>query len=157
LSKPMALWKKEKKQPPQKKTEKKDNSEEKNKKTEPKKESWFEPEGELAIDAFQTEDYVVVQSTIAGVTPGDLDILIENEMLTIKGSRKKPDIKEKPEDVNGQNYFYQECYWGSFSREIMLPEEVDTSNIEASIKQGILTVKIPKLHRKKKRKIKVKG
>ena len=122
-----------------------------------KKENWFEPEGELTIDAYQTENEIVIQSTIAGVNPEDLDIAIENEILTIKGVRKKPEIEEHSEGDKQKNYFYQECYWGPFSKEIMLSEEVDTSNVEATIKQGILTIRMPKIQRKNKRKIKVKG
>jgi len=122
-----------------------------------KKENWFEPEGELAIDAYQTKNEIVIQSTIAGVNPEDLDIAIENEILTIRGTRKKPEIEEHSEENKQKNYFYQECYWGPFSKEIMLSEEIDASNVEATIKQGILTIRMPKIQRKNKRKIKVKG
>lgn len=115
------------------------------------KEKWFEPEGQLAIDVYQTETELVIQSAIAGVKPENLDISIEEDQVLIKGSR------EKPPEEGERNYFYQECYWGPFSRQIILPEEVDPSRTEAEMKEGILTIRIPKIERKKKRKIVVKG
>lgn len=107
-------------------------------------------EGQLAIDVYQTNGELVIQSAIAGVKPEELDISIEDDMVFIKGVRKKP------EEKNEVNYFYQECYWGPFSRQIILPEEVDPSRTEATMKEGILTIRIPKIERKKKRKIEVK-
>lgn len=116
-----------------------------------KKESrWFEPEGELTVDVYQTDEEIVIQSAIAGVEPGDLDITIENDLVTISGIREKPPEKEK------RNYFHQECYWGRFSREIILPVEVDNSRVQATIKNGILTIGIPKIERERKRKIIIK-
>ncbi len=112
------------------------------------KEEWFEPEGELAIDVYQTEDELVIQSAIAGIKPEDLDISMERDIIAIKGSRKKPFEEEG-------DYFTQECYWGPFSREIILPTEVDPERIEAVMKDGILTIRIPKILREKLRKIKV--
>lgn len=129
--------------------------EEKETKKEEKKENWLEQEGELAVDAYQTDEEIVVQSTIAGIDPEDLDISLENEILTIRGKRTKPKDAKVPEE-NDKHYFYQECYWGAFSREIMLPEEADPGNVEASIEKGVLTIRIPKLQKTKKRKIKVK-
>ena len=111
------------------------------------KEKWFTPKGELVIDVFETESFLIVQSAIAGVKIKDLDIFIENDVLDIEGSREKPNQDEK------SNYFYEECYWGSFYRRIILQEEVDNSRTEAIIKNGILTIKMPKIQRKKKRKI----
>lgn len=157
----MAFWKKlekeTKKEVLKEKKQKSPQQEKEKREIEIKKENWFAPEGELTIDAYQTENEIVIQSTIAGVNPEDLDIAIENEILTIKGVRKKPEIEEHSEKDEQKNYFYQECYWGPFLKEIMLSEEVDTSNVEATIKQGILTIRIPKIQRKNKRKIKVKG
>ena len=112
------------------------------------KEEWFDPEGELAIDVYQTEGELVIQSAIAGVKPEDLDISMERDIIAIKGSRKKPFEEEG-------DYFTQECYWGPFSREIILPTEVDPERIEAVMKDGILTIRIPKILREKLRKIKV--
>jgi len=120
-------------------------------KTEPKQEKWFEPAGQLTIDVYQTEKDLVIQSAIAGIKPEDLDISIEKDILIIKGIREGQFEGEEKRD-----YFFQECYWGPFLREIILPVEVDSNQIEAKMKQGILTIKIPKLEKEKKRKIEVK-
>jgi len=106
--------------------------------------------GELTIDLYQTDKEVVIQSVIAGVGPEDLDINIEDDLITIKGKREKKFAQEK------KNYFYQECYWGQFSREIILPVEVDSSRIEASMDQGVLTIRIPKIGTETKKKIIIK-
>jgi HSP20 family protein len=106
-------------------------------------------EGELAVDVYETNENFVIQSTLAGVKAEDLDIAIENDLVTISGSRQRPD------EEGEKKYFYQECYWGPFSRKIILPEEVDDVRIRAKIKNGILTLKLPKLHRKKRKKITV--
>ncbi|MCK4520868.1 Hsp20/alpha crystallin family protein [Candidatus Parcubacteria bacterium] len=116
------------------------------------KEKWFEQKGELTVDVFQTKDDLVIQSAIAGVKPENLDIIIENDILTIEGTREKP-LEDENEE---KNYFYQECYWGPFYKRIILQEEVDNSHVEAVMKQGILTIRIPKIQRKKKRKINIK-
>lgn len=124
--------------------------EEKPKKTEKPEEKWFEPEGQLAIDVYQTEKELVIQSTIAGIKLDDLDISIEGDKVSIKGKR------EKPAEIGERNYFYQECYWGAFSREIILPVEVDPSRAEASFKEGILIIRMPKIERERKRKLEIK-
>ena len=111
---------------------------------------WFTPEGKLAIDEYQTDLDIVIQTPIAGVKKGDLDISIENDMVIIRGNR------EKPSGIEEKNYFYQECYWGPFSRQIILPVEGDPSRIKATMKDGILTLKIPKIERERKRKVEVK-
>lgn len=112
------------------------------------KEKWFEGEGELAIDVYQTEDDLVFQSAIAGVKVNDLDILIEKDIITIKGKR------ENPQKERG-NYFVQECYWGPFSKELVLPVEVDSGRAEATMKDGILTIRMPKIQRERRKKITV--
>ena len=119
--------------------------------TQGKPDDWFEPEGELAVDVYETDDEIVIQATIAGVNPDDLDVAIENDEVTITGERMNTEEKE------GKNYFYQECYWGAFSRQIILPSEVDGSRAEANMKNGVFTLKIPKVERKKLRKIKVRS
>jgi HSP20 family protein len=113
----------------------------------PKKEKWFESEGKLAVDLYKAGENLVIQSAIAGIRPEDLDITIQGDFVTIKGVRTKP--TEEPET----SYYYQECYWGPFSRQIVLPEEVDPSRAEASLKEGILTIKIPRLEKERERKI----
>jgi len=79
-----------------------------------------------------------------------LDISVEDDLVTIRGSRERTTKEE------GKKYFYQECYWGSFMRQVILPEEVDGARTKATMKNGILILSMPKLHRKKKRKIMVK-
>lgn len=111
------------------------------------KKKWFEPEGQLTIDVYQTDKEIVIQSAIAGIEPEDLDITIENDLVIIRGNRERKFTEEK------KNYFYQECYWGRFSREIILPAEVDSSRAKATMEKGVLTIRIPKIEREKKRKI----
>ncbi|MBD3282053.1 MAG: Hsp20 family protein [Candidatus Portnoybacteria bacterium] len=121
---------------------------------EPKNEEWLEEseeEGRLTIDVYQEKDDIIVKSTIAGVDPDNIDISITSDMVTIKGKR------EKEESVSAEDYYYQELYWGSFSRSIVLPTEVDADKAKAEIKKGILTIKLPKLTKTKTKKIKVKG
>jgi HSP20 family protein len=112
---------------------------------------WFEPEGELAVDVYQTDTEIIIQSTIAGVKAEDLDISIESDTVTISGERKNI-VQDK-----GKNYFYQECFWGAFTREIILPEEIDGARAEASMKDGVFTLRIPKIERQKIKKVKVRG
>lgn len=109
-----------------------------------------EGEGQLTIDVYQTSDEIVVESPIAGVNPEELDINITNESVTIKGRR------EKETRVKDEDYFYQECYWGKFSRSVILPQEVDAEKAEATLKNGVLTITLPKLNRAKAKKVKVK-
>jgi len=95
-------------------------------------------EGQLSIDVYQTNEAIVVKSTIAGVKPEDIDISINNDMLTIRGKRMEQN--EIPEE----SYLYKECYWGSFSRSIILPVEIVNERIEAILENGVLTVILPK-------------
>lgn len=108
-------------------------------------------EGQLTIDVYQTENDIVIKSTIAGVKPEDLDVSINNDMVTVKGDRKNEEIVE-----NG-NYYYQECYWGSFSRSVLLPVDVIPEKADASLKNGILTIRLPKADTTKTKKIQVRG
>lgn len=116
----------------------------------PEKEGSPELEGQLAIDVYQTSKEIIIQSTIAGVKPDNLEVTIENGMVTIRGSRSQT------ESVEGKNYLIQECHWGSFSRQFVLPSEVDPSRSEALLKEGILTIKIPKIQKEKVTKLLVK-
>ena len=110
-----------------------------------------ETEGQLTIDVYQTPNEIVIKSTVAGVNPEDIDISISNDMVTIKGSRRKD------EDVRTEDYYYQECYWGAFSRSVILPVDVEADRTEASFKNGVLTIRLPKIEKVKTRKIKVKA
>jgi HSP20 family protein len=109
-----------------------------------------ESEGQLTVDVYQDGDDIVVQSAVAGVNPDELEINITNESVTIRGKR------EKTEKVEEKDYFYQECFWGKFSRSIILPQEVDPEKSTANLKNGVLTIRMPKLDRKKAKKLKVK-
>ncbi len=115
-------------------------------------EEWMNDfEGQLNIDMYQTKDNVIIKSTIAGVRPEDIDITVANDMVTIKGARRKE------ENIAQDDYFYQECYWGNFSRSVIIPVDIDSEEIEADLKDGILTVIIPKAAKAKTKKVKVKG
>ncbi|MDO8514376.1 MAG: Hsp20/alpha crystallin family protein [bacterium] len=110
-----------------------------------------EPQGELAVDIYQTPDAIVVKALVAGVQPTSIDISLTREMLTISGMR------EDEREVEEENYFQRELYWGSFSRTILLPEEVDVDIAEASEKHGILMIRLPKINKKKQTKLKVRS
>ncbi|MCX6718723.1 MAG: Hsp20 family protein [Candidatus Staskawiczbacteria bacterium] len=98
----------------------------------------FDEVGELVVDVFETSADFVVSAAIAGIQIKDLDISLEKDMMVIKGDRCNP--HSDPD----KKYFYQECYWGPFSRKIILPENIDIDKADAQIDKGILTVKIPK-------------
>jgi HSP20 family protein len=122
----------------------------KEKKVEEAADVFDEEEGKLTIDVYQTPSEIVVESTIAGVKPEDLDIAINSESVTIHGKR------ERETKVSDEDYFYQECYWGKFSRSVILPQEIDAENATASLKNGVLIIRLPKLNRQKSKKLKVK-
>jgi HSP20 family protein len=107
-------------------------------------------EGQLAVDVYQTADHVILKAPIAGVNPEDLEISITDEVINIKGERR-----QEEETVN-ENYFAQECYWGAFSRSFILPAAVSSDKAEATFKNGILTIKIPKLEKTKTKVIEIK-
>jgi len=108
-------------------------------------------DGQLTIDVYQTDNEIVIKSTIAGVKPEDLDVSINNDMVTIKGERKNE------EAVSAENYYYQECYWGHFSRSVVLPVDIVSEKSEAALKNGILTIRLPKADNTKIKKIQVRG
>ena len=116
--------------------------------------SWIDDEsdkdGELTVDVYQTPEMIVVKSMIAGVRPEDLDVSITRDMITIRGKREEERV------VNEEDYFARELYWGSFSRTLALPEEIDVDGSEAVEKHGLLILKLPKLDKKKQSRLKVK-
>jgi len=93
----------------------------------------------------------VVKAMISGVRPEDLNISITREMVTIKGKR------EETETVTGPDYFQQELYWGSFSKTILLPAEVEPEEAEAVERHGLLTIRLPKVDRQRVEKLKVRS
>ena len=110
-----------------------------------------EPQGELAVDVYQTQDAIVVKALVAGVQPASIDISLTREMLTLTGTR------EDEREVDEGGYFQRELYWGSFSRTILLPEEVDVDLAEASEKHGVLMIRLPKINKKRETKLKVRS
>lgn len=107
-------------------------------------------EGQLSVDVFQTADEIVIVAPIAGVTMEDLSINVTDEVLSIKGRRSFQFA------VAESDYFTKECFWGNFSRSVILPEATDKSSIAASFKNGILTIRIKKTQLVKTRMIKIK-
>lgn len=119
-------------------------------------EAWFDDEpsaeeGQLTVDLYQTPTEIVIKSMVAGVKPEDLDIAITRDMVTIKGKR------ETERFIKEEDYFHQELYWGSFSRTIMLPAEVEVEEAEAVEKHGLLIIKLPKIDKNRQTRLKVKG
>ncbi len=110
-----------------------------------------EEEGELSVDVYQTPDEIVIKTMVAGVRPDDLDVNITRDMVTIKGKR------EETTDVHNHDYFHKELYWGSFSRTVMLPEEIDVEEAEAVERHGLLIIKLPKVDKSKQNKLRVKS
>ena len=117
----------------------------------PKAEPASEPEGQLTVDVYQTPDEIVVESAIAGVKPEDIDVNVTPDSLSIRGSRERERV------ASGEDYLYQECYWGRFARSIILPQEIDPENASVTFKNGILTVRLPKAKKRKIRKLNVKA
>ncbi len=113
---------------------------------------WLEDyEGQLAIDVYQTDDNVVICAPIAGVGRDDLELSISNEVINIKGERKPP------ADIKRESYLCQECYWGPFSRSYVLPIEVLGDKAQASLKNGLLVITIPKQEKSSTKTIQIKA
>ncbi len=106
--------------------------------------TWSEADysGQLAVDVYEdTANNIVIRAAIAGVRAEDLDITVNDDVVTIKGIRRVDD------QGSIGTFLYQECYWGGFSRTIILPVDVDANNVTANIKAGILRVMLPKIER----------
>ena len=106
-------------------------------------------EGEWAVDIYDEGENIVVKAMIAGVKPEDLDVSITRDMVTVRGTR------HEEKEVSEDNYHQQELYWGSFSRTIMLPAEVDITESEAIEKHGLLILTLPKVDKEKRTKLKI--
>lgn len=100
---------------------------------------WFksETEGQLSVDVFREGNTLVVRSTLAGAKPEDLDIAVNGDLLTIRGTR------EDKREINDDDWFHQECHWGTFSRSLILPVDVVADQADATLRDGILEVRIP--------------
>tara|TARA_B100000508_G_scaffold60333_1_gene47288 strand:+ start:329088 stop:329615 length:528 start_codon:yes stop_codon:yes gene_type:complete len=110
-----------------------------------------EAEGQLPVDVYQSTNEIVIRAFVAGVRADMLDLSITRDMVTISGAR------EAREEVDAADYFHKELYWGSFSRTILLPQEVDVDASTASAKDGLLTLILPKLDKARQTKLKVKS
>ena len=108
-------------------------------------------EGELSVDVYQTPTHIVIKAMIAGVRPEDLDVSITRDMVTIRGRRE-----QHTEGTSG-DFFFQELYWGSFSRTIVLPQEVEIEEAEALEKHGLLIIRLPKMDKGRQAKLKVRS
>ena len=108
-------------------------------------------EGQLPVDVHQTVSDIIIRAFVAGVRPDELSISISRDMVEIEASRMER------EQVAGPDYFTRELFWGSFSRTIMLPQEVDVESSSASAKDGLLTLILPKLDRARQTKLRVKA
>lgn len=95
-------------------------------------------EGQLAVDVIETRDSIIIRSAVAGVKPEDLDIHVTSDLVTIRGERKVED------EYRGATAHFSECFWGTFSRSIVLPHAVKPDEADASMKDGVLTLTIPK-------------
>jgi len=118
----------------------------------PATDEWDEEEavpGQLAVDVYETKEKLVVKGRVAGVNKSDLDVSIADNTLSIRGT-----LSAGSED-NVENYFVQECYWGEFSRSIALPVAVKEDEIEAVLKDGVLTISFTKLKQDTVKKIQV--
>lgn len=108
-----------------------------------------EEEGELAVDLYEVKDELVLQAVIGGVPVDDLDISITNDMITIRGER------QQEEEGTIDKIYYSDCFWGSFSRSLVLPYEVNADKAKATIKNGLLTIRLPKMVKTKKKTLKI--
>ena len=117
----------------------------------PKNDLPQDEDAQLSIDMYQNPAEIIVQAMVAGVRPEDLDVAITQDMVTIKGKRSYQ------HQVTEDNFYYRELYWGTFTRSILLPQEVDAEEAQATIKHGVLTIRLPKLDKARIQKLKVKA
>ncbi len=108
-------------------------------------------EGELSVDVYQTPTEIIIEAMVAGVKPEDLHLSITRDMVTIKGRR------DGNTQVTHDDYFYKELYWGTFTRTILLPHEVEIEEAEAVEKHGLLILRLPKVDKARQTKLKVKS
>jgi HSP20 family protein len=120
--------------------------------TAPAEDEWDEDDnvpGQLAVDVYETREKLVVKARTAGVNKNDLDVSISDNQLTIRGTLSSGN------EEGVENYFLQECYWGEFSRTIALPVPVKEEEIEAVLKDGVLTISFGKVQQDTVKKIQV--
>ena len=107
-------------------------------------------EGQLSVDIFQTPEEIIIVTPIAGVKPEDVAITITDDVVTIKGERHNGTTLKK------EDCFIQECFWGTFSRSIVLPTAVNTAEAQAEFQNNVLILKIPRIEQVKTRVVKIK-
>lgn len=112
-------------------------------------EEFASDEGELAVDIYETPEHIVVQAMVAGVRPDALDVSITRDKCVIKGRR------EAPREASPDEYLHQELYWGAFSRSVVLPEEVEVEESNASEDHGLLTITLPKINKHNETKLEI--
>jgi len=105
--------------------------------------------GQLAVDVYETKEKLVVKGRVAGVNKSELDVSISDNTLTVRGTLSAGN------EEGVENYFLQECYWGEFSRSIVLPVPVKEEEIEAVLKDGVLTISFAKQKQDTVKKIQV--
>jgi HSP20 family protein len=106
-------------------------------------------EFELLIDGYQDKDNIYIKAMIAGVKSSDLFISIGFDEITISG------IRGRDLNLNTDNLFKQELKYGSFTRSIKLNEEIDIDEAKLEVKYGVLTLKLPKINKNRKRILKI--
>jgi len=106
-----------------------------------KETDWLAEESlsQLAVDVYEQSDSYIIKAAVPGVKPDEIKVVIDDNKLILKINKKEESV-----DKNA-NYFYQECYWGNYVREVSLPAEVRNEDVEAILKNGVLVIKIKKL------------
>lgn len=119
---------------------------------EPEQAQTAEPQdGELPVDMYQTDDEIIIRAIVAGVNPNDLEISITRDMVTVRGTR------DEYQEARDDEYFHRELFWGSFSRTLLLPEEVTIDESEAKESHGMLEIRMPKLDKHRSTQLRVKS
>jgi len=108
-------------------------------------------DAELSVDVYNTPSEIIIKTMVAGVKPEDLDVSITRDSVTLRGERSED------RTVTGEDYIHRELYWGSFSRTIPLPEEINVDEADATERHGLLVLRLPKLDKNRQTRLKVKG
>ncbi|MBX4206218.1 Hsp20/alpha crystallin family protein [Candidatus Parcubacteria bacterium] len=110
-----------------------------------------EEAAQLSVDVYNTPSEIVIKTMVPGVKPDELDVSITRDLVTIRGERSED------RTVSDDDYIHRELYWGSFVREIPLPEEISVDDAEAVEKHGLLILRLPKLDKHRQTRLKVRG
>ncbi len=109
-------------------------------------------EGQLAVDVYQDKKNLYIVAIVGGINPEDIEVHLNNDMITIKGKRIPLD-----ENVSPEQYYIRECYWGGFSRSIILPVDIINDQVTANTENGVITITLPKSRRPKNTRIPIKS